>query len=204
MKFSESWLRTLVDPPLSTDQLTHLLTMSGLEVEECERVAPPFSSVVVAQVKDVARHPNADRLSVCQVDAGTGALLNIVCGAPNVAPGMKVPCALVGARLPGETPDKPFEITLATMRGVESQGMLCSARELRLSEDQSGLLVLPADAPIGADYRQYADLDDALITIKLTPNRADCLSLLGVAREAGRPDRRTLHAAQHPASHPSD
>ena len=183
MKFSESWLRTLVDPPLSTDQLTHLLTMSGLEVEECERVAPPFSSVVVAQVKDVARHPNADRLSVCQVDAGTGALLNIVCGAPNVAPGMKVPCALVGARLPGETPDKPFEITLATMRGVESQGMLCSARELRLSEDQSGLLVLPADAPIGADYRQYADLDDALITIKLTPNRADCLSLLGVARE---------------------
>jgi phenylalanyl-tRNA synthetase beta chain len=183
MKFSESWLRTLVDPPLTTEQLTHLLTMSGLEVEECERVAPSFSGVVIAQVKEVARHPNADRLTVCQVDVGSAHLLNIVCGAPNVVAGMKVPCALIGARLPGETPDAPLEIKPAKMRGVESQGVLCSARELGLSEDHSGLLVLPVDAPIGADYRSYADLDDVLITIKLTPNRADCLSLLGVARE---------------------
>src|SRR5437868_12819669 len=103
MKFSEAWLRTLANPPMSTEQLTHLLTMSGLEVEACDAVAPPFSGVVVAEVKEVARHPNADRLSVCQVDVGTGELLTIVCGAPNVTEGMKVPCALVGAMLPGET-----------------------------------------------------------------------------------------------------
>ena len=183
MKFSENWLRTLADPPLSTAELAHLLTMSGLEVEQWDVVAPPFSGVVVAEIKVVARHPNADRLSVCQVDAGTGSLLNIVCGAPNVAAGMKVPCAMVGAKLPGETPESPFEIKLAKMRGVESQGMLCSARELGLSEEHDGLLGLPADAPPGTDFRKYADLDDALITIKLTPNRADCLSVLGVARE---------------------
>ncbi|MES2356127.1 MAG: phenylalanine--tRNA ligase subunit beta [Pseudomonadota bacterium] len=183
MKFSESWLRTLADPPLSTAQLTHLLTMSGLEVEVCDPVAPPFFGVVVAQVQEVAKHPNADRLSVCQVDAGTGSLLTIVCGAPNVAAGMKVPCALVGAKLPADSSDQPFEIKLAKMRGVESQGMLCSANELRLSQDTAGLLALPADAPIGMDFRQYADLNDNLITIKLTPNRADCLSVLGIARE---------------------
>lgn len=183
MKFSERWLRTLVDPLLSTEQLTHLLTMSGLEVEQCEPMAPPFSGVVVAEIKEVARHPDADRLSVCRVDAGTGGLLDIVCGAPNVSVGMKVPCALVGAKLPGETADQPFEIRLAKMRGVESHGMLCSARELKLFEDHNGLLALPHDAPIGVDFRAYAQLDDALITIKLTPNRADCLSLLGVARE---------------------
>ncbi|HVK54937.1 MAG TPA: phenylalanine--tRNA ligase subunit beta [Burkholderiales bacterium] len=183
MRFSESWLRTLVDPPLSTEQLTHLLTMSGLEVEECESVAPPFSGVVVAEVKEVAKHPDADKLSLCRVDVGVGSLLNIVCGAPNVAPGMKVPCATVGAILPGDGPDKPFQIKLAKVRGVESQGMLCSASELGLPQEQGGLLVLPLEAPIGVDFRRYADLDDALITIKLTPNRADCLSVLGVARE---------------------
>jgi phenylalanyl-tRNA synthetase beta chain len=183
MKFSESWLRTLVNPSLTTAQLAHLLTMSGLEVEACEPVAPFFSGIVVAQVKDVARHPNADRLSVCQVDVGTGGLLTIVCGAPNVVPEMKVPCALIGAKLPGETAGTQFEIKLAKMRGVESHGMLCSARELGQSQDHAGLLELPADAPIGANYRSYADLDDVLITVKLTPNRADCLSLLGVARE---------------------
>jgi phenylalanyl-tRNA synthetase beta chain len=183
MKFSENWLRTLVNPSLTTAQLTHLLTMSGLEVEACELVAPSFSGVVVAQVKEVARHPNADRLSVCQVDVGTGALLSIVCGAPNVVAGMKIPCALIGAKLPAETAGTQFEIKLAKMRGVESQGMLCSGRELGQSQDHAGLLELPADAPIGTDYRSYAELDDVLITVKLTPNRADCLSLLGVARE---------------------
>src|ERR1700674_1491688 len=183
MKFSENWLRTLVNPSLTTAQLTHLLTMSGLEVEACEPVGPSFSGVVVAQVKEVAPHPNADRLSICQVDAGKGDLLTIVCGAPNVVRGMKVACALIGAVLPGDTPGTQFAIKLAKMRGVESHGMLCSARELGQSQDHAGLLELPADAPVGADYRSYADLNDVLITIKLTPNRADCLSLLGVARE---------------------
>ncbi len=183
MQISEKWLRSLVDPAMGTDELVHLLTMSGLEVEDCQRVAPAFSGVVVGQVLETAKHPNADRLSLCRVDAGQAEPLSIVCGAPNVAAGMKVPVALIGARLPGESPDKPFDIKLAKMRGVESQGMLCSARELGLSTDHSGLLDLPAEAPVGADFRDYYALDDALITIKLTPNRADCLSVLGVARE---------------------
>ena len=183
MQISEKWLRTLVDPDLSTQELVHLLTMSGLEVEECHALAPAFSGVVVGRVLETGKHPNADRLSLCRIDAGLADPLSIVCGAPNVAVGMKVPVALIGAKLPGETADKPFEIKLAKMRGVESQGMLCSARELGLSQDHSGLMSLPEDAPIGKDFRDYYALDDALITIKLTPNRADCLSVLGVARE---------------------
>ncbi len=173
----------MVDPALTTQQLAHLLTMAGFEVESCNPVAPLFSKVVVAQVRAVAKHPNADRLTVCQVDAGLEKLLNIVCGAPNVTPGMKAPCALVGASLPGDSPDKHFELKAATMRGVESQGMLCSARELGLSDDHSGVLVLDAEAPLGGDIREYLALDDHIFTIKLTPNRADCLSILGVARE---------------------
>ena len=183
MQFSESWLRTLVDPKMTSDELSHLLTMSGLEVEEVEPVAPAFSNVVVAQVVDVAKHPDADRLNVCQVDAGTGTLLNIVCGAPNVRAGMKVPCAMVGAKLPPGDDGKPFEIRVGKLRGVESQGMLCSARELKLSDDQGGLLELPDDAPVGQNFRDYYQLNDLKFTIKLTPNKADCLSVLGVARE---------------------
>jgi phenylalanyl-tRNA synthetase beta chain len=183
MQFSESWLRTLVDPKMTSDELSHLLTMSGLEVEEVEPVAPPFSNVVVAQVIEVAKHPNADRLNVCQVDAGTGKLLNIVCGAPNVRAGMKVPCALPGAKLPPGDDGKSFEIKVGQLRGVESQGMLCSARELKLSEDHGGLLELPSDASVGQDFRDYYQLNDLKFTIKLTPNKADCLSVLGVARE---------------------
>jgi len=183
MQFSEKWLRSMADPKMTSDELSHMLTMSGLEVEEVEPVALPFSNVVVAQVLEVARHPNADRLNVCQVDAGTGTLLNIVCGAPNVRPGMKVPCAMAGALLPPGPDGKPFEIKVGSLRGVESQGMLCSARELRLSEDHDGLLELPADAPVGQNFRDYYQLNDLKFTIKLTPNRADCLSLLGVARE---------------------
>lgn len=183
MQFSESWLRTLVDPKMTSDELSHLLTMSGLEVEEVEPVAPAFSNVVVAQVIDVAKHPNADRLNVCQVDAGTGTLLNIVCGAPNVRAGMKVPCAMVGAKLPPGDDGTPFEIKVGKLRGVESQGMLCSARELKLSDDQGGLLELPDDAPVGQNFRDYYQLNDLKFTIKLTPNKADCLSVLGVARE---------------------
>ncbi len=183
MQFSENWLRTMVNPDMSPDELAHLLTMSGLEVEEVDPVAPPFSHIVVAKVLDVAKHPNADRLTVCQVDAGTGSVLNIVCGAPNVRPGMVVPCALVGAELPPGEDGKPFAIKLGKLRGVESQGMLCSARELKLSEDHSGLMDLPQDAPIGQNIRDYCALDDKKFTIKLTPNKADCLSVLGVARE---------------------
>ncbi|GAB3627949.1 phenylalanine--tRNA ligase subunit beta [Pandoraea terrae] len=184
MQFSESWLRTLVDPDLSTDALAHALTMSGLEVEETEPVAPPFSGVVVAKVLEVAKHPNADRLNVCQVDAGTGTPLTIVCGAPNVAAGIKVPCAMVGAELPPSEPGgAPFAIKVGKLRGVESSGMLCSARELKLSEDHGGLLILPEDAPVGTNIRAYLDLDDTVFTVKLTPNKADCLSVLGVARE---------------------
>ncbi len=180
MKFSESWLRTLVDPKLTSEELSHLLTMAGLEVEELKPVAPAFDQVVVAHVLEVAKHPDADRLNVCQVDIGSGAPQQIVCGAPNVAAGLKVPCALPGAELPGD-----FKIKVAKVRGIESSGMLCSAKELGIAEDASGLLLLPADAPVGQSLRQYLDLDDQQFELKLTPNRADCLSLLGVAREVG-------------------
>lgn len=183
MQFSEKWLRTMVNPKMTSDELAHLLTMAGLEVEEVEPVAKPFSNVVVAEVLEVAKHPNADRLNVCQVDAGTGTLLNIVCGAPNVRPGMKVACAMAGAVLPPGADGKPFEIKVGQLRGVESQGMLCSARELGLSEENAGLLDLPQDAPVGQNFRDYYLLNDLKFTIKLTPNKADCLSVLGVARE---------------------
>ncbi len=183
MQFSENWLRTMADPKLTSDELSHLLTMAGLEVEEVESVAPPFNNVVVAQVMHVEKHPNADRLNVCQVDAGTGTMLNIVCGAPNVRPGMKVPCALPGAKLPPGEDGKPFEIKIGKLRGVESQGMLCSARELKLSEDHGGLLELSESAQVGQNFRDHFALNDLKFTIKLTPNRADCLSVLGVARE---------------------
>ena len=178
MKFSESWLRTFVNPTISGDEFSRLLTMAGLEVEEEERVAPAFDKVVVAAVLEVNKHPDADRLNVCRVDIGSGRTQQIVCGAPNVAAGLKVPCALPGATLPGD-----FTIKVARVRGIESSGMLCSAKELGIAEDASGLLLLPADAPVGEDIRHYLDLDDRLLTLKLTPNRADCLSLSGVARE---------------------
>ena len=183
MQFSENWLRSLVDPKMNSDELAHLLTMSGLEVEEVEAVAPPFSNVVVAHVVEVAKHPNADRLNVCQVDVGTGTLLNIVCGAPNVRAGMKAICAQAGAVLPPGADGKPFEIKVGKLRGVESQGMMCSAKELKISEESSGLMELPEDAPVGANIRDYLGLNDLKFTIKLTPNKADCLSVLGVARE---------------------
>ncbi|AKJ29665.1 phenylalanine--tRNA ligase subunit beta [Caldimonas brevitalea] len=183
MQFPESWLREFCNPPLGTQALAELLTMAGLEVEELRPVAPPFSRIVVARVVEVAKHPNADRLNVCQVDAGTGETLNIVCGAPNVRPGIKVPCALVGAELPPGDDGKPFQIKLGKLRGVESQGMLCSARELKLSEDHGGLLILDDDAPVGRDIREHLRLDDTLFTLKLTPNLAHCLSVYGIARE---------------------
>jgi phenylalanyl-tRNA synthetase beta chain len=178
MQFPESWLRALVDPPIATQELADRLTMAGLEVEEQVPAAPPFTEVVVARIVEIAPHPNADKLRVCQVDDGTGGLKQIVCGAPNAAAGLTVPLARAGAELPGG-----MKIGTATMRGVESHGMLCSARELGLSQDHGGLLELQGDFEPGTSLRQALDLDDTLITLKLTPNRADCLSILGVARE---------------------
>jgi len=178
MKFSELWLRTLCNPPLSTDGLCDKLTMAGLEVEESAPAAPPFAHIVVARIDAVAPHPDADRLRVCTVDAGGGGKLQIVCGAPNAAAGLKVPCALEGATLPGG-----LEIKRATVRGVESRGMLCSAKELGIDDDASGLLALDASLVPGTPLRDALALDDTLITLKVTPNRADCLSLAGIARE---------------------
>ena len=184
MQFSESWLRQYVNPSLDSDALGHAMTMAGLEVEEQHSVAPAFTKIVVAQILSAEQHPDADRLRVCKVDAGTGQELQIVCGAPNARAGIKIPCALVGAELPpAEAGGKPFMIKVGKLRGVESQGMLCSGRELGLGEDHEGILELPADAPIGEDIRKYLDLDDQVFVIKLTPNKADCLSLLGMARE---------------------
>ncbi len=193
MQFSENWLRTMVDPKMTSDELSHLLTMSGLEVEEVEPVAPPFTNVVVAEIREINKHPDADRLNVCQVDVGTGTLLNIVCGAPNVRVGMRVPCAMAGAVLPPGPDGKPFLIKVGKLRGVESQGMLCSARELKLSEDHGGLMDLPSDAPVGQNFRDYYQLNDLKFTIKLTPNKADCLSVLGVAREVSALTGTPLH-----------
>ncbi|SDY97694.1 phenylalanine--tRNA ligase subunit beta [Nitrosomonas sp. Nm33] len=179
MRFSENWLRTFVNPPHSSDELAHALTMAGLEVESVEPVAPPFDKVIVAEVVSVQKHPDADRLNVCQVDIGTAdnKLIQVVCGAPNVEVGVKVPCALIGAHLPG------IVIKQSKLRGVESFGMLCSAKELGLSENAEGLLLLPKDAPNSMNFREFYALDDQIFTLKLTPNRADCLGILGVARE---------------------
>ena len=188
MQFPESWLREFVTPDISTQELAHRLTMAGLEVEEIQPVAPPFSNVIVAHVLEVNKHPNADRLNICQVNIGQATPIQIVCGAPNVRPGIKVPCALVGASLPPtQAGQSSFDIKQSEIRGVTSHGMLCSAKELHLPEHLSntaeGLLILPEDAPTGSNIRDYLQLDDALFTLKLTPNRGDCLSILGIARE---------------------
>jgi phenylalanyl-tRNA synthetase beta chain len=183
MQFPESWLREFCNPPITTAQLAETLTMGGLEVEEQSPVAPPFTGIVVGQIMAAEQHPNADRLRVCQVNVGQAELLNIVCGAPNARIGIKIPCALVGAALPPGEDGKPFMIKLGKLRGVESQGMLCSANELKLNDSKDGLLELAEDAVIGQDIRQHLNLDDTLLTLKLTPNLAHCLSVYGVARE---------------------
>jgi phenylalanyl-tRNA synthetase beta chain len=187
MDISEHWLRCYADPSVDSATLADRLTMAGLEVEERRPVAPAFSRIVVGLIESVSRHPNADKLTVCAVNVGQDERLQVVCGAPNVVAGMKAPCALSGAVLPGGLAIKP-----TTMRGVESQGMLCSARELGLSDDHSGLLQLPADAVAGDDVRKVLALDDQILTLKLTPNRADCLSVLGVAREVAAITRTRL------------
>ena len=187
MQFPESWLREFCNPPLSTAALADLLTMSGLEVENTRTAAPPFIGVVVAEILSAERHPQADKLQVCWVDAGAGTPpggLQIVCGAPNARVGIKVPLAMVGASLPpAEGADTPLRIGVSQLRGVESRGMLCSARELKLGDDHGGLLELAPDAPLGANVRDWLKLDDTLFTLKLTPNLGHALSVLGVARE---------------------
>ena len=199
MQFPESWLREFCNPSLTTQQLADTLTMAGLEVEELKPVAPPFTKIVVGEIKSAAKHPNADKLLVCEVDVGQGTLLNIVCGAANARVGIKVPCALVGADLPPGADGKPFLIKVGQLRGVESQGMLCSARELKLSEDHSGLLELALDAPLGQDIREHLNLDDTLFTLKLTPNLAHCLSVYGVAREVSALTGAPLKTQSFPA-----
>ena len=180
MKFSESWLRSLLNHKLtcSTEELCEQLTNLGLEVDECTTIAPNFQGVLVGEVLEAVQHPDADRLRVCQINVGAPSPLNIVCGAKNARAGIKVCVATVGAVLPGD-----FAIKEAKLRGVLSQGMLCSEKELGLTETIDGIIELPLDAPIGQSVREYLDLDDHQISIELTPNRGDCLSLEGIARE---------------------
>ncbi|RMG34083.1 MAG: phenylalanine--tRNA ligase subunit beta, partial [Gammaproteobacteria bacterium] len=188
MRFSEAWLREWVNPDVSTDVLADQLSMAGLEVDSVEPAAPEFSGVVVGEVLGCEKHPDADKLNVCQVDVGEGEPLQIVCGARNVAAGQKVPVATIGARLPGD-----FRIKKTKLRGVLSQGMICSAAELGLAESSEGIMVLPEDAPVGEDFRAYMELDDRCIEVDLTPDRGDCLSLAGIAREVAVINRAPLH-----------
>lgn len=178
MKFSYNWLREWVDTGLGAEELAQRLTSSGLEVDGVAPVAAPFTDVVVAEITECAPHPDADKLQVCTLSTGSGERLQVVCGAPNARPGVRVPLAQVGAVLGGD-----FKIRKARLRGVESFGMACSARELGLSDDHSGLLELPTDAPLGVALSDYLELDDCAIEIDLTPNRADCLSVRGIARD---------------------
>lgn len=177
MKFSEKWLRSFVNPALDSAGLNHLLTMAGLEVESQTPVAPEFNGVVVAEILSAEKHPDADRLQVLKVSIGQAEPLQIVCGGANARAGLKSACALVGARLPG------FDIKQAKVRGVESSGMMCSEKELGLAAESAGILELPADAPVGQDIREYFDLNDQVYELKLTPNRSDCLSVAGIARD---------------------
>lgn len=179
MKFSESWLRQSVNPSISTEDMVAQVTMAGLEVESVEAAAPSMSGVVVGEIVSIEQHPDADKLRVCQVSDG-GSQTQVVCGAPNARVGIKVPFAVVGAKLPGD-----FNINKAKLRGVESFGMLCSQTELQLGDDDSGLWELPSDASVGSDLIEYLDLNDNIIEVDLTPNRGDCLSIRGLAREVG-------------------
>ncbi|HZW86216.1 MAG TPA: phenylalanine--tRNA ligase subunit beta [Gallionella sp.] len=178
MKFSENWLRTWVNPTLSSEALAQTLSMAGLEVEVLEAVAPAFSGVTIGEVLEVIKHPNANRLNICKVNVGEAQPIIVVCGAANVGVGVKAPCARIGAMLPGN-----FAIKQAKVREVESFGMLCSEKELGLAQESQGLWLLPGDAPAGMNLREYLELDDHLITLKLTPNRSDCSGIFGIARE---------------------
>ena len=180
MKFSESWLREWVNPQIDTEELVAQLTMAGLEVDAVESVAGEFSGVIVGEIVEVSAHPDAEKLRVCQVVGHQDGPMQVVCGAANARTGIKVPFATIGAKLPGD-----FKIKKAKLRGVESFGMLCAQTELQAGDDDTGLWELPADAPVGADIRTYLVLDDKAIEVDLTPNRGDCLSIRGLAREVG-------------------
>ena len=184
MKFSEQWVRSWCNPDISTEEMLEQLTMAGLEVDGMEPAGGAFTDVVVAKVESVEKHPDADKLNVCQVNDGSQTL-QIVCGAANVRPGLIAPLARIGAELPGQKAGETFKIKPAKLRGVESSGMLCSEKELGLADAADGLMELPEDAPIGTNLRDYLELDDNIIEIDLTPNRGDCLSIAGVARELG-------------------
>jgi phenylalanyl-tRNA synthetase beta chain len=178
MKIVESWLREWVNPDLTTDELAHQLTMLGLEVDDITVEGDGLDGIVIAEVVEVARHPDADRLSVCKVSTGGKRTVDVVCGAPNVVQGMKSPLAVPGLRLPNGV-----ELRKADIRGVPSNGMLCSAIELGLGDESDGIIALPDDAPVGMALLEYLSLPDAVINLDLTPNRGDCFSVLGVARE---------------------
>ncbi|MES9912827.1 MAG: YtpR family tRNA-binding protein, partial [Candidatus Sedimenticola sp. 4PFRAG1] len=180
MKFSEAWLREWVNPKVTTEELADQLSMAGLEVDSIGSAAAEFEGVFVGEVLTREQHPDADKLSLCTVNAGQDETLQIVCGAKNVAAGLKVPVAVVGARLPGG-----FKIKKAKLRGVESRGMICSESELGMAESSDGILELPADAPVGTDIREYLSLNDQTIEVDLTPDRGDCLGMSGIAREVG-------------------
>ncbi|MFP4611560.1 MAG: phenylalanine--tRNA ligase subunit beta [Thiohalophilus sp.] len=188
MKFSEKWLREWVSPDIDTETLAHQLTMAGLEVDAIEPVAGAFDKVVVGEVMKLEPHPDADKLRVATVNVGGGEPLQIVCGAANVREGLKAPTALVGAKLPGD-----LKIKKSKLRGVPSQGMLCSEKELGLAESAEGLMKLPDEAPVGESIRAYLDLDDVSIELGLTPNRGDCLSVAGIAREVGVLNKLSVH-----------
>jgi phenylalanyl-tRNA synthetase beta chain len=199
MQISEAWLRSYVNPGISTEELVEQLTMAGLEVDSVEPAAAKFSGVVVGEVLSMQQHPDADRLRVCQVAVGETEPLQIVCGASNVRVGLKIPAALIGAVLPGD-----FKIKKSKLRGEESFGMLCSEKELGLATDANGLMELAIDAPVGVDIRDYLSLDDSIIEVDLTPNRADCLSVEGLAREVAalnKMDWSTTQVDNVPVSH---
>jgi phenylalanyl-tRNA synthetase beta chain len=198
MKFSEKWLREWVNPSVSTDELSDQLSMAGLEVDSVEAVAGEFSGVVVGEVVECGQHPDADKLQVTKINVGGDELLDIVCGAPNCRQGIKVAVAKVGAVLPGN-----FKIKKAKLRGQPSFGMLCSFSELGISDDHDGILELPLDAPIGQNVREYLQLDDVSIEVDLTPNRADCLGIKGLAREVGVLNQISVTELQVPAVTPS-
>lgn len=198
MKFSESWLREWVNPAVSREALSHQITMAGLEVDGVDAVAAEFSGVVIGEVVECGQHPDADKLRVTKVSVGSGELIDIVCGAPNCRQGLKVAVAMVGAVLPGD-----FKIKKAKLRGMPSEGMLCSYSELGIDIDSDGIIELPLDAPLGKDLREYLQLDDAVIEVDLTANRADCLGMVGLAREVGVLNRQAVTEPQWQAVTPS-
>lgn len=198
MKFSESWLREWVNPSVSREALSHQITMAGLEVDGVDPVAADFNGVVVGEVVECGQHPDADKLRVTKVSVGTGELIDIVCGAPNCRQGLKVAVAMVGAVLPGD-----FKIKKAKLRGMPSEGMLCSYSELGINVESDGIIELPLDAPLGTDLREYLKLDDAVIEVDLTANRADCLGMVGLAREVGVLNRQAVVEPQWQAVMPT-